>query len=85
MAPGQKPPVDLYEFLGVTRSDDTAAIRKAYLKMIMICHPDKWSSLPQGDKVKEKNQRMAAYLNATMDVLSDADKKAFYDETGLMS
>ncbi|KAI4926685.1 hypothetical protein J4E85_006980 [Alternaria conjuncta] len=85
MAPGQKPPEDLYDVLGVTRSDDTATIKRAYHNMIMICHPDKWSSLPQGDKVKEKNKRKAAYLNATKDVLLDADKRAFYDETGLMS
>ncbi|KAI4695464.1 uncharacterized protein J4E84_002091 [Alternaria hordeiaustralica] len=85
MAPGQKPPEDLYEFLGVTRSDDTAAVKEAYLKMIRKCHPDKCNSLPDGDKVKEENQRKAAYLNATKDVLLDADKRAFYDETGLMS
>ncbi|KAI4680002.1 uncharacterized protein J4E88_005892 [Alternaria novae-zelandiae] len=85
MAPGQKPPEDLYDVLRIARLADTAAIKKAYQKMIMRCHPDKWNSLPDGDEVKEKNKREAAYLNATKDVLLDADKRAFYDETGLMS
>ena len=85
MAPGQKPPVDLYKFLRISRSDDAAAVKDAYFKMIRKCHPDKWNSLPDGDEVKEKNKRKAAYLNATKDVLLDADKRAFYDETGLMS
>ncbi|KAI4632556.1 uncharacterized protein J4E87_002030 [Alternaria ethzedia] len=85
MAPGQKPPVDLYKFLDIARSDDTASVKDAYFKMIKKCHPDKWNSLPDGDEVKEENKRKAAYLNATKDVLLDADKRAFYDETGLMS
>lgn len=66
---------DYYEILGVDKSADKTAIKKAYRKKAMEFHPDRNPDNPASEaKFKEAAE---AY-----DVLSDPDKKARYDRFG---
>jgi len=72
---GPRPDVDtskLYETLGVEKSADAKAIKKAYRKLAVKHHPDKG-----GDEQKFKE------VSAAYEVLSDAEKRAKYDKYGL--
>lgn len=66
---------DLYETLGVSRSATAEEIKKAYRKQAAKHHPDR----NPGDKDAEAKFKEAS---AAYEILSDADKKAFYDRTG---
>lgn len=66
---------DYYEVLGVDRSADDAAIKKAYRQLAKKYHPD----ANPGDKEAEKKFKEASEAYA---VLSDADKRRQYDQFG---
>ena len=66
---------DYYEVLGIDKSASADEIKKAYRKMAIKYHPDK----NPGDKEAEEKFKEAAEAYS---VLSDADKKAKYDQFG---
>ncbi len=66
---------DYYEVLGVSKGATADEIKKAYRKMAIKYHPDK----NPGDKDAEEKFKEAA---EAYDVLSDADKRAKYDQFG---
>jgi len=66
---------DYYEVLGVNKSSSPDEIKKAYRKKAMQYHPDK----NPGDAAAEEKFKEA---NEAYEVLSDADKKAGYDQFG---
>ena len=66
---------DFYEILGVSKSASAEEIKKAYRKRAIEFHPDK----NPGNKNAEENFKTAA---EAYEVLSDADKKAKYDQYG---
>ncbi len=66
---------NLYEILGVAKTADTDAIRKAYRKLAREHHPD----VNPGDKKSEDTFKRVA---AAYDVLGDEKKKKAYDEFG---
>jgi DnaJ-class molecular chaperone len=68
-------PKDYYEVLGVSRSASADEIAKAYRKLARQHHPDR----NPGDKQAEA--RFKEIQNA-YDTLSDAKKKAMYDQFG---
>ena len=63
---------DLYSELGVARSADEAAIKKAYRKLAKELHPDRNKDNPKASERFSKVTR--AY-----DILTDKDKRAQYD------
>ena len=66
---------DYYEILGISKNASEAEIKKAYRKLALQYHPDK---NPDDAKAEEKFKEAAeAY-----EILSDANKKARYDQFG---
>ncbi|MDE6298332.1 MAG: DnaJ domain-containing protein, partial [Muribaculaceae bacterium] len=71
---------DYYDVLGVSKSASADEIKKAYRKMAIKYHPDKYSQSPEDErKAAEEKFKEAA---EAYDVLSDADKRARYDQFG---
>jgi len=66
---------DLYSVLGVSKSADSDTIKKTYRKLAKDLHPDK---NPGNKKAEERFKT----VNHAFDVLSDAKKRALYDEFG---
>ena len=66
---------DYYEVLGVDKNASADEIKKAYRKLAVKYHPDK----NPGDKEAEEKFKEAAEAYS---ILSDADKKAKYDQFG---
>ena len=66
---------DYYEVLGVAKGASADEIKKAYRKLAVKYHPDK----NPGNKEAEEKFKEAAEAYA---VLSDADKRAKYDQFG---
>jgi molecular chaperone DnaJ len=66
---------DYYEVLGVSRGASDEEIKKAYRKLAKANHPD----LHPGDKAAEARFKE---INEAYEVLSDADKRARYDQYG---
>lgn len=70
-------PADLYGELEVPRGADSSEIRKAYLRLSRIHHPDKAPSDKMEEATKKFQQITMAY-----EILSDESKRGFYDQTG---
>jgi len=66
---------DYYEVLNVDRNADAEALKKSYRKLALQYHPDR----NPGDKASEDKFKEAAEAYA---VLSDAEKRARYDQFG---
>ena len=71
---------DYYEVLGVDRNASANDIKKAYRKLAIQYHPDKQHDKSDAEK-KEAEEKFKEAAEA-YSVLSDADKKARYDQFG---
>jgi DnaJ homolog subfamily A member 2 len=67
----------LYEILDVPKAADSNEIRRQYLKLSRVHHPDK---VPE-EKREEATARFKE-INQAYEVLSDAQGRAYYDQTG---
>jgi molecular chaperone DnaJ len=66
---------DYYEVLGIAKNASDDEIKKAYRKLAMKHHPDRNA----GNKEAEEKFKEA---KEAYEVLSDADKRAAYDQFG---
>ncbi|HED17425.1 MAG TPA: molecular chaperone DnaJ [Gammaproteobacteria bacterium] len=66
---------DYYETLGVAKNASDAEIKKAFKRLAMKHHPDR---NPDDDKAEEKFK----VAKEAYDILSDAQKRAAYDQFG---
>lgn len=66
---------DYYEVLGVEKGTSAEEIKKAYRKLAMKYHPDR---NPDNKEAEEKFKE----IGEAYEVLSDADKRARYDQYG---
>lgn len=73
MSNGANSKKNLYEILGVNKSDSCKDIKKAYFKLAKDCHPDKG-----GDPEKFKEILRAS------EILTDENKRRMYDEFGVI-
>ena len=62
---------DLYGVLGVSRDAETNEIRKAFLKLSKVHHPDKGGDMEKFKEIQEAHE-----------VLTDERKRQVYDMTG---
>ena len=71
---------DYYEVLGVDKKASADEIKSAYRKLALKWHPDRWVNGTDAEKkTAEENFKEAAEAYS---VLSDADKRAKYDQFG---
>ena len=65
-----------YDILGVKKTATADELKKAYRKLAIQNHPDKHPD------EKEKYEKKFKEINEAYSVLSDANKRAIYDQTG---
>ncbi|KAJ3122256.1 hypothetical protein HK100_012071 [Physocladia obscura] len=68
---------DYYKILGVDRSADDGAIKKAYRKLALLYHPDKQASLPEEERASCDTKFKE--VSEAYSVLSDPQKKQMFD------
>ena len=69
---------DYYKILELAKTASDDDIKKAYKKMALKWHPDKFHS--QGEEERLKAEKMFKDIGEAYAVLSDADKKRMYDQ-----
>ncbi|TDT70507.1 molecular chaperone DnaJ [Hypnocyclicus thermotrophus] len=71
---------DYYEVLGVSKTASDAEIKKAYRKLAMKYHPDKFTNA--NEKEKKEAEKNFKEINDAYQILSDKEKRAKYDQFG---
>ena len=77
--PGEED-VDLYTVLSLERNATLDAIKKAYRRLALVCHPDKHAT--STDQAREDASTKFQQIGFAYAVLSDSKRKARYDSTG---
>lgn len=72
---------DYYSILGVQKDASEEDIKKAYRKLAMQYHPDRWANGTEQEKKDAENKFKD--IGEAYDVLSDPQKKAHYDNGGM--
>jgi len=70
---------NLYEVLAIDKKSSPAQIKKAYRKASLVVHPDRVDAVAQQEATRKFQVLAKVHL-----ILSDAEKRAIYDETGLI-
>lgn len=71
---------DYYEILGVDRNASEDDIKKAYRKLAVKWHPDRWAG--GTDEEKKTAEEKIKDINEAYETLSDKDKRKNYDMFG---
>ena len=66
---------NLYSLLGVEKTATKAEIRKAYRRLVFLCHPDK-------NKTDPDASTKFANISRAYKILSNTESRKMYDETG---
>ena len=66
---------DLYSLLGVQKTANNTEIRKAYRRLVFLCHPDKNKTDPDASS-------KFANISRAYKILSNPESRKIYDETG---
>ncbi len=69
---------DYYSILGVTPDAPASDIRKAYVRISRIVHPDRFDPATQPEDWEQAN-RMLREVNEAWQTLKDPSKRSFYD------
>src|SRR3990167_4434864 len=77
MAKREQAKRDYYEVLGVSRDVSEADLKKAYRRMAMKHHPDRFA-----DAEKAQAEEKFKELNEAYTILSDPEKRKVYDQYG---
>ena len=66
---------DLYSLLGIQKNATSTEIRKAYKRLVLLCHPDKNKKDPEAS---------SKFINISRayKILSNEQSRRYYDETG---
>lgn len=68
-------PSDPYRILGVDADSDAAAIKKAYRKLVLSCHPDKVTD----ESLKAQKQEEFHQIQQAYETIGDPDNRTKYD------
>jgi len=68
---------DHYEILGVDKTASDETIKKAYKKLAIKWHPDKWAK--KGEEAIAKANKKMLEINEAKKILMDKDKRYKYD------
>ncbi|KAF2824931.1 DnaJ-domain-containing protein [Ophiobolus disseminans] len=71
-----EPIPDHYKALGLDKTCDTEAVKKAHRKLVLHCHPDK---VKDTDPLKEEKQTQFHVVQKAYEVLTDAKERAKYE------
>lgn len=74
--------MNYYTILGINKNASCDEIKKAYRKLIIVCHPDKTSCMTDEDKKNELTHKFIS-INLAYNVLIDIDKRRIYDIDGV--
>jgi len=73
--PGDAP--DYYALLGVSADTSPEELRRAYLRLVKLWHPDRYTGAP--DDLLARAERRMRQLNEAYSALSDPHTRALYD------
>ncbi len=71
---------DLYEILGVSKTASDEDIKKAYRKLAITLHPDRFANAT--DAEKKAAEEKFKEINKAYEVLGDKEKRSNYDKFG---
>lgn len=71
---------DYYEVLGISKDSSEAEVKKAYHKLALKYHPDRYAGKPESEK-KAAEEKFKE-INEAHSVLSDKEKRQNYDRYG---
>ena len=69
-----------YDILGIDKNASDSDIRKAFKKLTIKWHPDKWAN--KSEKEQKEAEEKFKEINEAYQVLSDPQKKSNYDQFG---
>ncbi|KAJ2911115.1 hypothetical protein GGI21_000191 [Coemansia aciculifera] len=76
---------DLYGILGVSRDATDEDLRKAYRKLALRTHPDKWTHVDPSSEEAQAKTREFQQIGFAYTVLKDAQRRKLYDTTGSLT